>query len=161
MTSRLRPHFVARQQLLFGVGDGLYRSDGSPDGTLQITTLADFWYGSLGVARDGTIYFGDFELQASDGTPEGTYSVADLNGANPSAPTELTPLGGSEIAFVAMDDALGEELWASDGSEAGTRLLADISPAATLAPSPVPPPGSRHSTSVVRSPTTAPRRRAQ
>ena len=129
LNSRLRPHLVARgSELLFGAEDSLYRSDGSPDGTILITGLVNYSYGSLGVARDGTIYFSDFELQASDGTPEGTHPVADLNGANASSPSDLTPLGDHEIAFAATDDALGEELWASDGSESGTRLLADIRP---------------------------------
>ncbi len=129
LNSALRPHFVSRgTELLFGADQALFRSDGSPEATNLIATLADYWYGSLGVARDGTIYFSDFELQASDGTPEGTYPVADLNGANSSAPMDLTPLGDHEVAFAATDDALGEELWASDGSESGTRLLADIRP---------------------------------
>ncbi len=129
LTAPLRPLFVERgAELVFGAQSELFRSDGSPEGTVPIVGTAEYWYGSLTAARDGKIFFGDFELQASDGTPEGTYQVADLNGANGSYPADLTPLGDQEIAFVALDDALGEELWASDGTEAGTRLLADVWP---------------------------------
>ncbi len=129
LNSRLRPNLVVRgSEVVFATEASLYRSDGSAEGTVAFSDAAAYWYGSLTTLPHGTIYFGDFELQASDGTPGGTYQVADLNGANSSSPTDLTPLGEHELVFVAFDDALGEELWASDGTEERTRLLADIRP---------------------------------
>lgn len=60
-------------------------------------------------------------LWASDGTPAGTQTIADL-GAGEGASF------GSFAVFAAAQGALGIEPWVSDGTPAGTQLLADIVP---------------------------------
>lgn len=64
----------------------------------------------------------------SDGTPEGTRRLADLNpGAGSSEPRELTEVDGG-LVFAATDSEWGRELHISDGTPAGTRRLRDIAP---------------------------------
>ena len=68
------------------------------------------------------------ELWRSDGTPEGTTQVAELNVGMASAnPVYLTVAGGL-LYFVADDGKSGQELWRSDGTEVGTVLVKDIAP---------------------------------
>ncbi|HEV7671300.1 MAG TPA: hypothetical protein VGS22_22510 [Thermoanaerobaculia bacterium] len=83
---------------------------------------------------------GDAEPWVSDGTPDGTKRVIDLNpffrfGRTSlceivkvsSSPGQGAVLG--RIALFAADDLLhGRELFATDGTKAGTRLLADLNP---------------------------------
>lgn len=84
---------------------------------------------------DQTLFFqgasasqGFVELWASDGTPEGTRLVKDINNSpysRSSYPAGLTVSAG-QLFFSADDGFNGRELWASDGSEAGTVLVQDI-----------------------------------
>jgi len=68
------------------------------------------------------------ELWKSDGTPEGTLRVKDINpGPASSAPRYLTNVNGT-LFFSADDGIHGAELWTSDGTEAGTVLVADLRP---------------------------------
>src|SRR5579862_399255 len=70
------------------------------------------------------------ELWRSDGTPQGTSQVLDINpGPTSSNPSSLTPVGNI-LYFVADDGTNGPELWRSDGTAAGTRIVADINPGA-------------------------------
>ncbi len=75
------------------------------------------------------------ELWRSDGTPAGTWMVADIQpGASASftgAPV-LVPVAVMDGAyyFRADDGIHGEELWRSDGTGAGTVLVADLHPGA-------------------------------
>src|SRR3954463_7419189 len=81
------------------------------------------------------------ELWVTDGTPEGTRQVADINpddSSNPgsfyyqseggnivSAPADLGSLGDGRAMFDADDGTHGVELWTSDGTAEGTRLVND------------------------------------
>jgi ELWxxDGT repeat protein len=116
----------------------LWRTDGTSQGTIRLTSI-DF--GGLevdefrGVFLGGKLLFtaldrehGD-EPWLSDGTPQGTRLVADLNikdlgGSNPSF---LTAAGG-KVYFIAFDGVHGTGLWRSDGTEEGTTLLVDLDP---------------------------------
>ncbi|HSF41173.1 MAG TPA: ELWxxDGT repeat protein [Thermoanaerobaculia bacterium] len=74
------------------------------------------------------------ELWATDGTPEGTRQVADLQpGPGSSSPSGLTVLGDRAV-FAATTDATGRELWTSDGTPGGTRLLKDVAPEGSSSP---------------------------
>lgn len=65
----------------------------------------------------------------TDGTPEGTRPLKDINpGPASSAPSYFLPFGDGRVVFFADDGVHGHEPWISDGTEAGTRLLADIVP---------------------------------
>jgi ELWxxDGT repeat protein len=69
------------------------------------------------------------ELWKSDGTPEGTVLVEDINpfgSAFPDFPTLVAV--DRTLYFVADDGTHGAELWRSDGTRGGTRLVEDIAP---------------------------------
>lgn len=66
------------------------------------------------------------ELWATDGTPEGTARVRDIQpGAFGSYPSGLTSWNG-RLWFSALDPLGGMELWSTDGSAQGTRLVQDV-----------------------------------
>ena len=84
------------------------------------------------------------ELWVTDGTPEGTHLLVDINpdgSSNPGSfysPTEaghvastvadFGSLGDGRVLFGADDGTHGVELWTSDGTAEGTRLVDDINP---------------------------------
>ena len=64
----------------------------------------------------------------SDGTPEGTRLLADIEpGAGASTPFRFVESGG-KLFFSAQTSKHGRELWVSDGTAAGTHLVADLAP---------------------------------
>lgn len=66
------------------------------------------------------------ELWRSDGTPRGTFRVADLNaGAASSTPNGLTVFRGA-LYFSAETASSGRQLWRTDGSAAGTSMVKDL-----------------------------------
>lgn len=114
--------------LLFTANDALYRTDGTPNGTTQITPVG------LTVDRDEFEVVGDkyffratnelgMELWVTNGTIAGTRLVKDIT----PGPLESAPkfLAGDEhgVWFAADSDEHFNELWYSDGTENGTVLL--------------------------------------
>lgn len=68
------------------------------------------------------------ELWKTDGTPEGTVLVKDINpGPASSYANSLISFNGL-LFFAAFDGSTGGELWQSDGTTAGTHLVKDIAP---------------------------------
>jgi ELWxxDGT repeat protein len=116
-------------------GTELWKSDGSPEGTV---ILKDIRSGSGSsspsnlIAVGNTLYFSandgtnGTELWKSDGSPEGTVMLKDINsGSGSSSPSNLTTVE-SNFFFSADDGSNGAELWKSDGSAEGTVMLKDI-----------------------------------
>jgi ELWxxDGT repeat protein len=114
-----------------GAGFGLWTSDGTEAGTVQIPGVSN---------PDGlTAYRGAPVLSASDGAAgqelwigdsagTGAHRVKDiLPGTGSSNPRQITS-AGSLVFFVADDGVAGEELWKSDGTASGTVRVADIRP---------------------------------
>ncbi|HWN42785.1 MAG TPA: hypothetical protein VNW71_11220 [Thermoanaerobaculia bacterium] len=66
----------------------------------------------------------DFELWATDGTPEGTRLVKDVNPEGSSNPRRMIAFAG-RLFFVA-DTPQGRELWRSDGTSEGTERVHDF-----------------------------------
>ncbi len=118
-------YFVERA----GVGGFLWTTDGTADGTVQLTVggqveqLAN--YGGRLFYSD---YFGDNvgqELGSSLGTPASTTLVKDVaDGANGSGITDLTPTANA-LFFVAWDEFGNHGLWKSDGTTSGTIVVKD------------------------------------
>jgi len=67
------------------------------------------------------------ELFRSDGTPEGTGLLKDINSNGSSIPLGMTRFEG-RVYFSADDGVHGIEPWVTDGTEAGTELLLDLNP---------------------------------
>ena len=73
------------------------------------------------------------ELWITDGTPEGTRMVKNINPSGDSNPGSLTLI--SSVLYFSADDGIhGRELWTSDGTEAGTRMVADINKSGDSSP---------------------------
>ncbi len=66
------------------------------------------------------------ELWKTDGTPQGTSMLVDVNvGAGSSSPTNLVNVNGV-LYFAANDGTNGNELWRTDGTVAGTQMVRDL-----------------------------------
>lgn len=125
-------------------GRGLWQSDGTAPGTVEIGNLPGQLPGAPSPQQltpfDDTRFFFTAqndatgrELWWSDGTTAGTSLVKDIYpgfiGAL-SDPPDSHPLtvAGGRIYFMAMTATSGRELWTSDGTDAGTQLVKDIRP---------------------------------
>ncbi|MBI2687559.1 MAG: hypothetical protein HYX27_14710 [Acidobacteria bacterium] len=126
-------------------GDELWRTDGTAAGTVMTKDIAPgpassspfsitpFNGGVIFSATDnvdsgrgGPVTGSGIEVWKSDGTPEGTMRVRDIEpGAESSYPGNYLVTGG-QVIFRAVTTAYGAELWRTDGSEAGTWMLKDI-----------------------------------
>ncbi|MBA4105895.1 MAG: hypothetical protein C0485_09065 [Pirellula sp.] len=66
------------------------------------------------------------ELWKTDGTPQGTSMLVDVNvGAGSSNPTNLVNINGV-LYFAANDGTNGNELWRTDGTVDGTQMVRDL-----------------------------------
>ncbi|MBF5041630.1 HYR domain-containing protein [Aggregicoccus sp. 17bor-14] len=141
-----------RGTLYFVAHDGtfasqLWRTDGTAEGTVMLTrslSPAALNPRTTGLTEmGGVLYFAaapsgpygyedDIELWRSDGTPEGTRRVFDIQpDSRGSRPEGLTAIGG--VLYFSADDGLhGRELWRSDGTAAGTWLVKDLRPGTVL-----------------------------
>lgn len=78
-------------------------------------------------AVDSLLYFSAYDYQGknglwvSDGTPNGTYEITELN----SAPSAITAIN-NKVIFENIDTQGQNNLWVSDGTPAGTAELAGI-----------------------------------
>ena len=142
------PKFTAVGSTLFFVandgvhGKELWRSDGTPEGTLL---LKDIQPGPAAALLDGpsaltavgdTLFFHandgvvGRELWKSNGTPEGTLLVRDIYpgpmGSIDPAISHLAPGVNGTLYFRANSPGYGQELWKSDGTPEGTVLLRDL-----------------------------------
>lgn len=121
----------------------LWRSDETSGGTIRLTPEG------LGIperslqAVNGKVFFVAFddlhaeEVWVSDGTPEGTRIVADLEPGESSGsfPAGLTVFQGL-VYFAASVGEAGEELWRTDGTPEGTVLVKDLAPSPFSSSSP-------------------------
>lgn len=127
----------------------LWRTDGTPAGQVELATyqgrdcriykFAERDYKEEFTLSGGRVFFNfcqtgeGRELWSTDGTPEGTIRVKDINPGfnsgkpNEGDPRELVDIGGT-LYFRAMTQEAGIELWKSDGTEAGTVMVADLYP---------------------------------
>ncbi|OJH41452.1 hypothetical protein BON30_11400 [Cystobacter ferrugineus] len=127
-----------------GLGEELWRTDGTPEGTRVVMDLVPGWGSSVPrsftpvgqwlyfTAQDGV---SGREVWRTDGTPEGTSRVADLMpGSGSSNPSGLTDVGGA-LFFVATTD-VGLGLWRVGGPQEAPALVAVLAPpgSSTVAP---------------------------
>jgi len=145
--------FTANDQI---VGRELWRTDGTPEGTILLGDINPDKVQSgaaagqpLGAGIEYLTAFGNQvffaasdwhgdsfsgfqpaafgrELWKSDGTVEGTVMVKDINPGRDESMPEFLTVFQGCLFFAAYDEVSGRELWKSDGSIAGTMLFKDI-----------------------------------
>jgi ELWxxDGT repeat protein len=117
----------------------LWRSDGTPAGTVPFSSIAPATAGleTVFAAGSGTVlYFiasspaQGRELWRTDGTASGTFLLKDIDpgpGSGIQDPLLVVPVAGG-LVFRAGTAATGQELWWTDGTPAGTVALPEIAP---------------------------------
>lgn len=138
-----RIFFPARNRQHREVGEELWVSDGTAEGTVQIADLRPGLRGSDPrdlTAFQGRVYFSAWsagtsrrELWASDGSAAGTVQIT---GAGEGLFPTLLGEHAGRLWFAGTDPEHGRELWSTDGTAAGTERMADLAPA-TLSFDPV------------------------
>jgi trimeric autotransporter adhesin len=125
--------------LLLSADGELWKSDGTPEGTTlvkDINTTSTFSGSSprnFFTTANGTLFFTaddgvtGRELWKSNGTPEGTVLVKDINPIDDSGISNEITIGDI-LYFTADDNQNGVELWRSDGTTEGTFLVKNIAP---------------------------------
>ncbi|MCE9525777.1 MAG: hypothetical protein K8R36_06955 [Planctomycetales bacterium] len=109
--------------IYFNAAGGLWKTDGTPVGTIQFLDSPATNLTPVG----NTLYFTLFnssntwDLWKTDGTQAGTTYVTNLG----PGVAEFRNLNG-QLVFRATDADHGWELWTSDGTLSGTKLLEDI-----------------------------------
>lgn len=113
----------------FQANNQLWRSDGTPDGTVMVHPVSD----PEKLTRVGNrIFFradgaSGVELWVTDGSTTGTRLLREFNVESRDRPRFLTNVNGNLI-FAADDGVHGFELWSSDGTVEGTRMVMDLNP---------------------------------
>ncbi|NVN91578.1 MAG: hypothetical protein HXX11_13385 [Desulfuromonadales bacterium] len=121
--------------LYFDNANGLWRSDGTPGGTVVVKSSV---WPSLLTGVGGHLFFrgwdnaSGYELWSSDGIPESsggtTARVKDINPGTPNSnPSQLTNVNGT-LFLTATEPVTGTQLWKSNGADAGTVLVQNVSP---------------------------------
>jgi ELWxxDGT repeat protein len=114
----------------------LWITNGTPAGTSALKQMSVAVAFPSRLERVGEeVYFSGqdaagagLELWKTDGTPQGTVQVIDLEpGSEGSEPENLTRVGDL-LYFTAKTSLRGRELWRTDGTAAGTQLCTDINP---------------------------------
>jgi ELWxxDGT repeat protein len=150
------PYLVPNSTTLFAAPDalyfvaqgssasaGLWRSDGTPSGTVRISDTLPYSaaYGARGIEfawwRDALWFVGyqsasGYELWTSDGTSTGTRLAFELAPGSAHYSPRLLGALGDRLYFSADDGVHGRELWSTSGTAAGTSLLLDLFPGLEL-----------------------------
>lgn len=111
---------IFNDTVYFGTIDGLWKTDGTESGTVQLNSA--FSTNNLTVAGSRLFFTGGGNVWVSDGTEAGTHSVAAVTSAYGMAAF------GDKVLFVASVPGMANEPWISDGTAAGTHLVRDIDP---------------------------------
>ncbi len=122
-----------------GGGAALWRTDGTPSGTVQAVPPSafcrSFWlYPAAGgkylyfSGFGGSLPTSGYYLWRTDGTAAGTVCLGCGSGGKAGyLPGDITPLGG-RVLYAGSYGPIGRELFRSDGTPGGTGLLKEINP---------------------------------
>lgn len=123
---------VMNNNFYFGSGKTLWKTDGTPAGTVAVRdfTVENALSLSRFIATANTVYFmlavdGGYQLWKTNGTEAGTVIVKDFNADQP---LFYRAVVGNIVFFNLSQSTTGYELWKTDGTEAGTLLVKDINP---------------------------------
>ncbi len=134
-------HVVGNEVYFQGVASseggeqGLYRTDGTPEGTIYVSAGIDMVASYL-ADLNGIVFFRNGyggELWKSDGTAAGTVLVKDVNpGEAESLP--LNPTAYQNAIYFLAKGPDGHGLWKTDGTEVGTVIVKLLPPQADNRP---------------------------
>lgn len=123
--------------VLVDLSGALWKTDGTPGGTMQYTSKVKVDTNQLGFTLlNNKIYFAGVEstngteLWVTDGTDAGTKLVKDIETGSSSSTPQSLVVFNNEIYFYAATTTSGNELWKSDGTSGGTAMVKDINPGA-------------------------------
>lgn len=123
---------VLGNNLFFYAGIQMWKTDGTPAGTLLIKDFTAEAAVSISrlVATSDAVYFmvsitGGYQMWKTDGTTAGTVLLKDFGTGQP-----LFYRAAAEniVLFSSTESSTGTELWKSDGTVAGTQIVKDINP---------------------------------
>ena len=119
---------------------GLWRTDGTPEQTRRIVSLAGLPTGICPLDDTRFVFGGNDgvtgqEPWITEGTAETSRLLLDIfPGTETSEPFEtlrvVIPDKGPRVLFAATHPEFGRELWETDGTSEGTRMVADVFPGA-------------------------------
>ncbi len=130
-------YFRAKGGDYWNPSEGLWRSDGTPEGTRRVTDISPgpgHSVISCVTSLHGVLYFSaahettGTELWRSDGTPEGTRLVKDINPGPEDSGMNCPLVLDGALYFTALQKSTGMELWRSEGTEETTRILKELVP---------------------------------
>ena len=136
-TQGLASFAVSNDQLFFSASQGLWKTDGTPDGTVPVSDdlfLGVGWAvdvnGTLLFAADDQPRSSNYELWATDGTANGTVKLREIR-PDPLDGGVIPTLGpvvlGNTLYFAGQDgNSQGGGLWQSDGTPGGTRKIREF-----------------------------------
>lgn len=110
----------------FGTPEGLFRTDGTVEGTQQLAGGA--CQGEFAGGAEMLFFVNLDRLWATDGTVGGTRRVAPSLDLRVALLAVTAVDGEDRLFFSAADAAGGRELWVTDGTDAGTRQVIDLRP---------------------------------
>jgi len=122
----------------FASGDGLWRTDGTPAGTLFLHPLefaltlrfsnrfSEMRGASSGVFFDAAETGLGYEPWFSDGTPEGTHLIEDINPGTSSSYPQSAVWYGRRVYFLANDAQNSWQLWSANDAGEDARRLTEI-----------------------------------
>jgi ELWxxDGT repeat protein len=136
--------FIPSSQTTIGYVGQLWTTDGTANGTAQLTAVAGSFLANPMTNGKQVFYAGQdsagVEPWVSDGTAAGTHILKDINPAGDSNPSWFEDFNGTTL-FEITEPSSGEQLWRSDGTAAGTIQVSGMPPQ----PIPVfPPTPARH-----------------
>lgn len=109
----------------------LLKDIGAEGSSMQFTTVSTVELEEKLIFRMGT-YGGALpygtEYWVTDGTPEGTQLLKDINPGEADGVSYQIGRFGSKIVFLGIEPGTGEEVWISDATSEGTTLLKDVRP---------------------------------
>ena len=119
-----------------GIGNELWISDGTPDGTQLLADInpdGDGFVGPFYKWNDVIYFIGNDgqhgrELWRTDGTSSGTSMVKDINSEGDGLLFLRPIIFQNKMWIIALQGNTGLEIWSTDGTEEGTEMLVDLFP---------------------------------
>lgn len=116
--------------MLIIASDGLWKSDGTTEGTVQINAAPSYIDGPFAILGNTAYFKSQMQIWKTDGTETGTVMVMDIPDAYSLG--TLVTAGNLVYFLVNFNNSIANKLWKTDGTAAGTSLVKDIDPTSSL-----------------------------